>query len=72
MMVILATFIKLDIHTMTMALNMQVLDLTNEVLNIHFGQWTSKKSEVKVRSRKKVSNPVKSAIFFDFNLTSVA
>ena len=47
MMVILATFIKLDTHTMTMALNMQVLDLSNEVLNIYLDQGTAKTSEVK-------------------------
>ena len=43
MMVILATFIKLDTHTMTMA--PKVLDLSNEVLNIHFGQRTAKKNQ---------------------------
>ena len=32
------------------------VDLSNEVLNIHFGQGTAKISEVKVRGRKKIAD----------------
>ena len=58
-----------------MAPNIYEVDLSNEVLNIHFGQGAAKISEVKVGGRKKIcqvsraqgvadSNLAESVIFF--------
>ena len=61
-----------------LALNRYELDLSNEVLNIHFSQGASKISEVKFGSRKKIADsagfktdaPTPRAELADFFLTS--
>ena len=62
----------------SLASNRYELDLSNEILHIHFGQGAGKRSEVKLRGRKKIADsarfdtdaptPRLNQLFFDFQL----